>query len=209
MMFGGLLPPLPIRLGKARTRLGSLGYSVRRRLFRKRELFNFHMRFSTLFDLPQNVWEDIIIHEMIHYHLALTRQQDRTPHGPNFRRMMKDINERYGREVRISIKAPHGFNDIRQRVANDRSITDFQRRVYLELLKVPKGTVITYGELARRIGCRSAQAVGQALRKNPFAPEVPCHRVVARDGSLHGFCGSSSPEALERKRRLLEEEKDR
>lgn len=85
-------------------------------------------------------------------------------------------------------------------------VTPFQRRVYDETRRIPRGTVITYGELARRIGCGSAQAVGQALRRNPFAPEVPCHRVVAADGSLHGFYGERSSTALGRKRALLESE---
>ena len=82
-------------------------------------------------------------------------------------------------------------------------ITPFQKRVYLELLKVPRGTTITYGELARRIGCGSAQAVGQALRRNPFAPEVPCHRVIAADGTLCGFNGHREGPELVRKRKLL------
>ena len=86
-------------------------------------------------------------------------------------------------------------------------ITPFQRKVYLELLNVPSGTTITYGELARRIGCGSAQAVGQALKRNPFAPEVPCHRVVAADGSLGGYNGKREGEQLERKRQLLYNEK--
>ena len=85
-------------------------------------------------------------------------------------------------------------------------ITEFQRRVYLELLKVPAGKSITYRELANRIGCRSAQAVGQALKRNPFSPAVPCHRVVASNGSLGGYFGERSGEKLEQKRRLLEEE---
>lgn len=97
-------------------------------------------------------------------------------------------------------------NDIRQRVLTSTRITEFQRRVYLELLNVPRGETITYGELARRIGCRSAQAVGQALRRNPFAPEVPCHRVIAADGSLCGFNGQREGEMIEKKRRLLEKE---
>ena len=50
--------------------------------------------------------------------------------------------------------------NIRERVIQSKEITPFQRRVYLELLNVPKGETITYGELAHRIGCRSAQAVG-------------------------------------------------
>ena len=97
--------------------------------------------------------------------------------------------------------------DIRDKVLVSAEITPFQRRVYLALLDVPAGTTITYGELAKRIGCRSAQAIGQALRRNPFAPDVPCHRVVAADGSLGGYMGERDGEQIEYKRRLLEAEK--
>ena len=96
--------------------------------------------------------------------------------------------------------------DIRKRVELSSAITPFQRRVYLELLNIPAGKTITYGELAKRIGCRSAQAIGQALKRNPFAPEVPCHRVVAADGSIGGYCGQRTGEQIARKRRFLEEE---
>lgn len=99
------------------------------------------------------------------------------------------------------------MDDIRQKVIDSTLITPFQRKVYLELLNVPSGTTITYGELARRVGCGSAQAVGQALKRNPFAPEVPCHRVVAADGSLGGYNGKREGEQLERKRQLLDNEK--
>lgn len=78
----------------------------------------------------------------------------------------------------------------------------------MELLNVPAGATITYGELARRIGCRSAQAVGQALKRNPFAPEVPCHRVIAANGSLGGYFGEREGEMIDRKRRLLNEERE-
>ncbi|MBE6308527.1 MAG: MGMT family protein [Bacteroidales bacterium] len=97
--------------------------------------------------------------------------------------------------------------DIREQLEHSTVITPFQRRVYLELLNIPAGETITYGELARRIGCRSAQAVGQALRRNPFAPLVPCHRVVAADGSIGGYCGQRDGEVIERKRRLLSQER--
>lgn len=99
------------------------------------------------------------------------------------------------------------MDGIRDKVLGSTKITPFQRRVYLALLDVPPGTTITYGELAERIGCRSAQAIGQALRRNPFAPEVPCHRVVAADGSLGGYNGERDGEQIECKRRLLEVEK--
>ncbi len=97
--------------------------------------------------------------------------------------------------------------DIRQRVLTATNITEFQRRVYLELLNVPRGETISYGELARRIGCRSAQAVGQALRRNPFAPDVPCHRVIAKDGSLCGFGGQRTGEKIEQKKAMLAAER--
>ena len=101
------------------------------------------------------------------------------------------------------------MDDIRNKVLNSTCITPFQRKVYLELLDVPAGETITYGELARRIGCGSAQAVGQALKRNPFAPDVPCHRVVAADGSLGGYMGMRDGELLERKRKLLDQERKR
>ena len=100
-------------------------------------------------------------------------------------------------------------DDIRNKVLHSTCITPFQRKVYLELLDVPAGETITYGELARRIGCGSAQAVGQALKRNPFAPDVPCHRVVAADGSLGGYMGMRDGELLERKRKLLDQERKR
>lgn len=96
--------------------------------------------------------------------------------------------------------------DIAARVRESTDISSFQKRVYMELLKVPSGETITYGELARRIGCKSAQAVGQALKRNPFAPDVPCHRVVAKDGGLCGYFGHRDSLALERKRHLLDME---
>ena len=98
--------------------------------------------------------------------------------------------------------------DIRKRLEESTKITPFQRRVYMELLNVPAGSTITYGELARRIGCRSAQAVGQALKRNPFAPEVPCHRVIATNGSMGGYLGERDGEMIELKRKLLEMERE-
>ena len=86
------------------------------------------------------------------------------------------------------------------------SITPFARRVYDALLRVPAGRVITYAALGRRIGCRSPRAIGQALRANPFAPQVPCHRVIASDLSPGGFQGERAGAALARKLRLLASE---
>ena len=97
-------------------------------------------------------------------------------------------------------------SDVRRRIACDPRVTPFRRRVYEALLEVPRGCVTTYGLLARRIGCASAQAVGGALRENPFAPDVPCHRVVAADLTIGGFCGSREGEPVRRKIALLKSE---
>lgn len=84
--------------------------------------------------------------------------------------------------------------------------TAFQKCVWLELLKIPKGKIVSYAELARRIGKpRAVRAVGSAVGKNPFAPAVPCHRVVRSDGSLGGYSG---PGGVRRKAELLKIEKE-
>lgn len=99
------------------------------------------------------------------------------------------------------------MEDIRQRVKNARDISEFQRKVYLALLDVPRGETISYRELGMRIGCGSAQAIGQALKRNPFAPEVPCHRVIRSDGSIGGFYGQREGEMIEKKKAMLRDEK--
>lgn len=68
-------------------------------------------------------------------------------------------------------------------------MTEFQQLCYTTLKeKVPAGKVITYGGLAKLINKPNAsRAVGSAMNKNPFAPEVPCHRVVESNGNLGGF----------------------
>jgi len=98
------------------------------------------------------------------------------------------------------------IESVRQRVLESETITEFQRKVYLELLNVPCGETITYGELAKRIRCKSAQAVGQALKRNPFAPDVPCHRVIAGDGTIGGFSGSREGKMIDKKIALLRAE---
>lgn len=96
-----------------------------------------------------------------------------------------------------------GKREVLERVASHPQVTPFRRNVYEALLEVPQGYVTTYGLLARRVGCGSARAVGGALRANPFAPEVPCHRVVAADLSIGGFCGRRKGKEIARKIALL------
>jgi methylated-DNA-[protein]-cysteine S-methyltransferase len=86
------------------------------------------------------------------------------------------------------------------------TVTPFQQRVYAAVSLIPRGKVSTYRDVAEFIGCGSPRAVGQALRVNPFAPQVPCHRVIAASLDLGGFQGKREGAAIERKRRMLASE---
>lgn len=63
----------------------------------------------------------------------------------------------------------------------------FAKRCYELLRQVPAGRVTTYGELARALGSRAYRAVGQAMHRNPYAPIVPCHRVIRANGAIGGY----------------------
>lgn len=81
--------------------------------------------------------------------------------------------------------------------------TAFQKRVWRELLKVRRGTTVSYGELARRVGKPgAARAVGNAVKKNPYPVTIPCHRVIRSDGSIGGYAYG-----VKRKIQLLKREK--
>lgn len=82
-----------------------------------------------------------------------------------------------------------------------RGVSDFERRVYDHVRRIPPGRTETYGAVAAAIGePGSARAVGTALGRNPFAPVVPCHRVLAADGRTGGF---SAPGGVATKMRML------
>ena len=78
----------------------------------------------------------------------------------------------------------------------------FRKAVWDVLLTIPFGHTMTYGEIARRLGCKSAQAVGGAVGHNSISLIIPCHRVVGAGGSLTGYAGG-----IERKARLLRMER--
>lgn len=84
--------------------------------------------------------------------------------------------------------------------------SEFQCRVYYVVSCIPRGRVITYAMLARAVGCSSARAIGQVLRRNPFAPLVPCHRVIASDLTPGGYCGSLALHMVRKKVELLASE---
>lgn len=85
-------------------------------------------------------------------------------------------------------------------------MTPFQQKTYELLRTVPKGRVTTYKALAVALNTTAYRAIGQFMRHNPFAPEVPCHRVVTNDGSIGGFMGKTMGVEIQKKIRLLRAE---
>ena len=82
--------------------------------------------------------------------------------------------------------------------------TDFQKKVWSEITKIPKGKTITYKELAIKIGKPKAyRAVANACAKNPLLEIIPCHRVIREDGKMGGYKGKKG---VKRKKRLLKSE---
>ena len=87
---------------------------------------------------------------------------------------------------------------------NDFRGTKFQKKVWNYLKTIRKGTVKTYKQVAIGINRpKSARAVANALGKNPFAPKIPCHRVIRSDGSLGGYSGKGG---VKTKKLLLKRE---
>lgn len=81
------------------------------------------------------------------------------------------------------------------RITGDMS---FNQKVWALTARIPAGSVATYGDIAKALGTQGFRAVGNALNRNPYAPQVPCHRVVGSNGALTGFAGG-----IEKKKQLL------
>ena len=83
--------------------------------------------------------------------------------------------------------------------------TKFQIKVWRYLISIPKGSIRTYKQVAIAIKCpKAARAVANACAKNPYAPEIPCHRVIRSDGALGGYSGRGG---IRQKLKLLRSEK--
>lgn len=87
-----------------------------------------------------------------------------------------------------------------------RKPVSFSQKVYHACASIPEGKVGTYKTIAQAVKTKSFRGVGQALRNNPYAPRVPCHRVVASDGSIGGFHGQTKGKQIQRKIALLASE---
>lgn len=116
-VFGGELPLPDIVVVTARTFAGKFTYRVKRDLFGRRHACDPCLRISRCFDLPQAEIEDTILHEMIHYYVMHKRISDTSPHGEHFMRIMREINKRHGRHIRVSSRVDRvtGATDTRVR----------------------------------------------------------------------------------------------
>lgn len=93
-------------------------------------------------------------------------------------------------------------------------MTPLAEKTYILLKTVPKGRITTYKALADALGTKAYRAIGQIMRNNPYSFEeyldlkqrVPCHRVVASDGTIGGFKGEKTGETIRRKIALLRKE---
>ncbi|KAK2831888.1 hypothetical protein FQN49_007069 [Arthroderma sp. PD_2] len=89
----------------------------------------------------------------------------------------------------LTVEDPDFLRKQLDRISSHPSLTPYRRRVYRTLLSVPHGKWTTYAILSAHLSS-SARAVGNAMKTNPFAPEVPCHRVLASDRTIGGYKGS-------------------
>ena len=105
LFFGNQLPQIPIKLSSARTFLGKVTFTRRRSwLFGPLRNENFVLRINTRFDLPEELIQDTILHEMIHYYIAVNQLHDTSTHGQLFRREMHRINSEGNRHITISYR---------------------------------------------------------------------------------------------------------
>lgn len=102
LCFDGVLPAVPIVLTKAGSFLGKMEYKSCRGFFGiTSSHYDFRLKISTGFDLPQEELEDVVIHEMIHYYIAFRNLRDTSVHGDTFRGIMETINRKYCRHITV------------------------------------------------------------------------------------------------------------
>lgn len=174
-MFGGRLPVVRPRLADARTYLGKCIYKVRPLPDGRRETYDFELRISTRMDLPEQVVEDTIIHEMIHYFILVNGLNDTSAHGRIFRAIMGSINDTYGRNITISHKADAAQREsaaaVRRRWHVIAVVTLADHRRVVKVLPRVEPKVIAYFKTLK--GMRQVRGVELYLHDNPFFDRFP------------------------------------
>lgn len=101
LIFGNRLPSIPMRIGHAKSTLGGVSYKKRRKPDGTYEYYNFRLTISSQFNLSEQEQEDTLIHEMIHLYILSNQIHDTSPHGAIFRKLMNQINHKYGRNIKV------------------------------------------------------------------------------------------------------------
>lgn len=104
LCFEGKLPMPPIGINNRATSAGLTHFQIKRNLFGKKSYENIWIEISARLDLPQEEFDNTIVHEMIHYYILHNNLQDDSPHGHLFRAKMKELNEKYGLKISIKFK---------------------------------------------------------------------------------------------------------
>ena len=137
-----------------------------------------------------------------------TREKEVSEGGGGKRKVKRegDVVSRRDTDTKILGQTKCLLHGITQEELDAAKIRDFSLRVYVATQMVPPGKVTRYRDIAEYIGNpKAVRAVGNALRKNPFAPTVPCHRVISSNasGAIGGFCGHLCGDMITKKAQLL------
>ena len=116
LCFEGKLKPLPFKLSNAKSFLGAVFFQREKNPDDTWHFYGFVFKISTVMDLPEDVVEDTILHEMIHYYIMSNQMQDNAPHGKLFIAKMQEINRKYNRNLSISHNTTKEEHDTDMRV---------------------------------------------------------------------------------------------
>ena len=116
LCFEGKLKPLPFKLSNASSFLGAVFFQREKNDDGTWHYYGFVFKISTVMDLPEDVVEDTILHEMIHYYIMSNQMQDTGPHGKLFIAKMKEINKKFNRNLSVSHKTTKEEHDTDKRI---------------------------------------------------------------------------------------------
>lgn len=116
LMFEGKLKPLPFKLSNAKSFLGAVFFQREKNPDDTWHYYGFVFKISTVMDLPEDVVEDTIIHEMIHYYIMSNQMQDTAPHGKLFIAKMQEINRKFNRNLSVTHRTTKEEQDSDKRI---------------------------------------------------------------------------------------------
>ena len=176
LMFGGRLPMIPVKLSDVKSYLGKCKYCIRVLADGRRECYNFEMLINTRIDLPENVVEDVIIHEMIHYFIQYNGLSDTSAHGAIFKSIMNSINSTFGRNICVTYKGmpnecfeAQGNNQLKWHVIAVMYFND--GNVGIKVLPRYESKIIDYYN--KVITATNVNLVELYLHNNPFFNKYP------------------------------------